>query len=214
MATKELQKVGELTMDFLILLMLVLSGVWFLRSMEQRRRVALLGSFLGKYQIEALMENLTQGYLRALGEDDPARREQILNMLAAAEQSVALQFGSFATEFARLDEEPARVSTVGMALPFATRLLPRATFDVREAFRIHARGLAQAASNEMQRSPRDKAFTMSAELLLMQHTCHWFCRSKATASARTLVRHQTPYEQLVASVAPATRRDYLALVQG
>jgi len=62
-------------MDFLILAMLGVSGVWLLRSGEQRRRVALLGSFLGKYQIEALMENLTQGYLRALGEDDPARRE-------------------------------------------------------------------------------------------------------------------------------------------
>lgn len=214
MATKERQKVNGLTMDFLILVMLVLSGVWFLRSVEQRRRVALLGSFLGKYQIESLMENLTQGYLRALGEDDPARREQILNMLVAAEQSVALQFGSFATEFARVDEEQARVSTLGMALPFATRLLPGATFDVREAFRIHARGLAEAAGNERQRSPRDKAFTMSAELLLMQHTCHWFCRSRATASARTLLRHQTPYEQLVASVAETTRRDYLALVKG
>lgn len=200
-------------MDILILLMLGVLGVWLLRSGEQRRRVALLGSFLGKYQIEALMENLTQGYLRALGEDDPARREQILNMLASAEQSVAQQFGSFASEFGRLDDEPTRVSTLGMALPFATRLLPQATFDVREAFRIHARGLAQAASNELQRSTRDKAFTMSAELLLMQHTCHWFCRSKATASARTLLRHQTPYEQLVASVAPATSRDYLALIQ-
>ena len=201
-------------MDILILAMLGVSGVWLLRSGEQRRRVALLGSFLGKYQIEALMENLTQGYLRALGEDDLARREQILNMLASAEQSVAQQFGSFASEFGRLDDEPTRVSTLGMALPFATRLLPKATFDVREAFRIHARGLAQAASNELQRSPRDKAFTMSAELLLMQHTCHWFCRSKATASERTLLRHQTPYEQLVASVAPSTRRDYLGLVQG
>lgn len=201
-------------MDFLILVMLGLSGVWFLRSAEQRRRVALLGGFLGKYQIEKLMESLTQGYLRALGEDDPVRREQILNMLVAAEQSVALQFGSFATEFARLDEEQTRVSTLGMALPFATRLLPGATFDVREAFRIHARGLAEAAGNASQRSARDKAFTMSAELLLMQHTCHWFCRSRATASARTLLRHQTPYEQLVASVAESTRRDYRALVKG
>ncbi|KRC03156.1 hypothetical protein ASE11_24925 [Hydrogenophaga sp. Root209] len=201
-------------MDVLILVMLVAVGVWFLRSGEQRRRIALLGSFLGKYQIEALMENLTQGYLRALGEDDPARRQQILNMLNTAEQSVAQQFGSFATEFSRLDEAQTRVSKLGVALPFADRLFPKATFDVREAFRIHARGLADAASNELHRSPRDKAFTMSAELLLMQHTCHWFCRSLATASARTLVRHQTPYAQLVASVGPATRRDYEAMLRG
>lgn len=201
-------------MDVLILVMVGVSGVWLLRASEQRRRIALLGSFLGKYQIEALMENLTQGYLRALGENDPARRGQILNLLNAAEQSVAQQFGSFALEFSRLDEAQTRVSTLGVALPFADRLFPKATFDVREAFRIHARGLADAASNDLHRSPRDKAFTLSAELLLMQHTCHWFCRSLATASARSLLRHQTPYPQLVASVAPATRRDYQALLRG
>ncbi len=200
-------------MDALILVMLVVSGVWLLRAGEQRRRIALLGSFLGKYQIEALMETLTQGYLRALGEDDPERREQILNMLDAAERSVAQQFGSFAVEFSRLDEAQTRVSQLGVALPFADRLFPKATFDVREAFRIHARGLADAAGNDLNRSPRDKAYTMSAELLLMQHTCHWFCRSLATASARTLMRHQTPHAQLVASVAPATRRDYEALLR-
>lgn len=201
-------------MDVLILVMVGVSGVWLLRASEQRRRIALLGSFLGKYQIEALMENLTQGYLRALVENDPARRGQILNLLNAAEQSVAQQFGSFALEFSRLDEAQTRVSTLGVALPFADRLFPKATFDVREAFRIHARGLADAASNDLHRSPRDKAFTLSAELLLMQHTCHWFCRSLATASARSLLRHQTPYPQLVASVAPATRRDYQALLRG
>ncbi|WP_300650975.1 hypothetical protein [Hydrogenophaga sp.] len=201
-------------MDALILVMLVVSGVWLLRAGEQRRRIALLGSFLGKYQIEALMETLTQGYLRALGEEDPERREQILNMLDAAERSVAQQFGSFAVEFSRLDEAQTRVSQLGVALPFADRLFPKATFDVREAFRIHARGLADAAGNHLNRSPRDKAYTMSAELLLMQHTCHWFCRSLATASARTLMRHQTPHAQLVASVAPATRRDYEALLRG
>jgi hypothetical protein len=201
-------------MDGLILVLLMAGGLWIVRSNEQRRRIALLGRCLGQYQIEALMENLTQGYLRALGEDDPERRQQILNMLNSAEQSVAMQFGSFATEFARLDEAQTRVSKLSVALPWADRLFPKATFDVRKAFSIHARGLAQVASNELGHSPRDKAFTMSAELLLMQHTCHWFCRSLATASARTLRRHQTPYAQLVASVSPATRRDYEALLRG
>jgi hypothetical protein len=56
------------------------------------------------------------------------------------------------------------------------------------------------------------AFTMSAELFLMQHTCHWFCKSKTVASARMLARHKTSYEQLVASVAPDTRTAYCALV--
>jgi hypothetical protein len=49
-------------------------------------------------------------------------------------------------------------------------------------------------------------------MFLMQHSCHWFCKSKAVASARLLVRHKTSYEQVLASVAPETRRAYLALV--
>jgi hypothetical protein len=56
------------------------------------------------------------------------------------------------------------------------------------------------------------AFTISAELFLMQHTCHWFCKSKTVASARVLARHKTTYEQLVAAVAPDTRAAYCALV--
>lgn len=67
------------------------------------------------------------------------------------------------------------------------------------------------ARNDAGLSPRDKAFTMTAELLLMQHTCHWFCKSKTVASARTLARHQTPHAQLVAAVSPETRAAYLAL---
>jgi hypothetical protein len=57
------------------------------------------------------------------------------------------------------------------------------------------------------------AFTMTAELFLMQHTCHWFCKSKTVASARMLALHQTPYAQLVASVGPDTREAYCALLR-
>jgi hypothetical protein len=46
----------------------------------------------------------------------------------------------------------------------------------------------------------------------MQHTCHWFCRSKSVASARMLARHRTSYEQVVGAVLPQTRSDYLGLV--
>jgi hypothetical protein len=61
-------------------------------------------------------------------------------------------------------------------------------------------------------SARDRAYAISAELLLMQHTCHWFCRSKLVASARMLSRHRTSYDQLVSAVLPQTRSEYLALV--
>ena len=53
----------------------------------------------------------------------------------------------------------------------------------------------------------------AAELFLMQHTCHWFCRSKTLTSARMLMRHQTPYTQLLASVSPETRQVYGALIR-
>ncbi len=201
-------------MDFLILAILLALGVWVLKSREQRRRIVLLGSSLGSYRIEKLMEDLTQGYLRCLGEDDPERREQIWSLLHGTEEALSNQFTRFASEFARIDAAETRVSTLPVAIPFAHKLFPRATFDLRKAFAIHARGIADAASNRQQQTPKSKAFTMLAELFLMQHSCHWFCRSKTVASARMLARHQTRYEQLVASVAPDTRRAYSALIAG
>ena len=61
-------------------------------------------------------------------------------------------------------------------------------------------------------APRDTAYTLSAELFLMQHTCHWYCRSRAVASARLLARHQPTYAQVLAAVAPSTRQAYRELV--
>ena len=199
-------------MDLLILAALVAFGVHLLKSREQRQRIALLGSHLGHFQIEKLMENLTEGYLRALGENDAERREQIWRLLRTTELQLAEQFSRFSAEFAQVPAEEARVSRLPVAIPYANVLLPGSTFDVRQAFAIHARGIANAADEHAGRSQKDKAFTMSAELFLMQHTCHWFCKSKAVASARMLARHQTAYAQLVAAVTPATRRAYNALV--
>lgn len=199
-------------MDFLILAALVVIGAFALKSRDQRGRIVLLASHLGQYQIEKLMENLTQGYLRCLGEDDPERRTQIWNLLNSTEDALANQFQGFAAEFSRLDGTATRVSTLPIALPYAAKLFPNATFDLRKAFAIHARGIADTAKNARQLTPKRKAFTMSAELFLMQHTCHWYCKSKTVASARMLARHQTRYEQLIDAVSPETRQAYTALV--
>jgi hypothetical protein len=199
-------------MEIFTLVMLIVIGSTLLKSNEQRQRIALLASHLGNYQIEKLMENLTEGYLRCLGESDLERREQIWALLDGAEAKLSSQFGSFAAEFARLDEASTRVSKFPIGIPYATRLVPAATFDARKAFAIHARGIASVMRNEAGRSARDKAFTMSAELFLMQHSCHWFCKSKVVASARMLTRHKTSYQQLVDAVSPETRSAYLALV--
>ncbi len=193
-------------MDILITVLAALAVTAFLNLQDQKRRIALLGQHLGRYRIEALMEELAQGYLRALGENDPQRREQIWSLLAGAETAIADQFNRFASEFARVDEAAARVGK--LPLPWASRLFPRATFDLREALRIHARGIAEAVANPRQRAARDKAFILSAELFLMQHTCHWYCRSQAIASARLLKRHQVSHAQVLASVSPETRQAY------
>jgi len=200
-------------MDILVFVPLaLLLGFQYLKTQEQRRRIALLGGYLSQYQIEKLMENLTQGYLRALDEEDPERRAQIWSMLGTAEQELSSQFSRFVEDFAKVWNGQTQASTLAFAFPYADRLFPRATFDVRHALAIHAQGIAAAAENRGGRSLRDKAYTLSAELFLMQHTCHWFCRSKAVASARMLARHQTRYAQLLEAVSPETRQAYAALV--
>jgi hypothetical protein len=185
--------------------------LYVLNSQDQRRRIALLGSHLGRFQIEKLMESLTQGYLRCLDESDADRRAQIWSMLHASEEVLADQFRRFALDFGKVDEAQARVSRIPFAFPFADRLFPAATFDARQAFAIHARGIADAAANVLQQTPAQRAFMLSAELFLKQHTCHWYCRSKVVASARLLARHKTSHQLALDSVAPATRAAYRSL---
>ena len=199
-------------MDIFVALMLIAFSAYTLSARAQKRRIALLGSHLSKYQIENLMERLTEGYLRALGEDDAERRAQVWSVLATAETVLSEQFNRFALDFAKVDEADARVSRLPLAVPYATRLFPRATFDMRKALSMHAHAIGSAVANRANQSQKDKAYTLCAELFLMQHTCHSFCRSKAVASARLLARHKTSYAQVLAAVAPQTRHDYGRLV--
>lgn len=198
-------------MDFFVLATLIAMGAYLLKSRDERRRIALLGSHLGNYQIEKLMQSLIEGYLRALGESDPDRREQIWGLLNASEIKLCDQVSRFVAGFSRVEAKDARVSKLAWPIPCADRLFPKATFDLRKLLSIHAQGLAHAAKNSLNRPPKSKAFAMLAELLLMQHSCHWFCKSRAVASARLLVRHKTPYALVLESVLPDTRNAYCAL---
>lgn len=193
---------------------LIATGTFMLNAKEQRRRVALLGSHLANYQIEKLMEALTDGYLRALGEPTDERRTQIWNLLSTTESQLSEQLTRLAADFSKVDDVRARISRLSIALPFVETMLPGFTFDMRRALAIHAQGVANVVQNTGHLSPKDRAYMMTAELFLMQHTCHWYCKSKTIASARLLARHKTPHEQLVASVSPSTRKAYLALIQG
>ena len=197
-------------MDVLLLLVAALAFAWA-KKKDQSERIALLGSTLSRFDIEKLMESLTDGYLRALGEEDAERQAQVWSYLEVQEQTLSEQFAAFAAEFATLEASATRVSRLPIAIPYAARWWPAAGFDAREAFAVHARGIAAVVENRAGLAPKRRAFTLSAELFLMQHTCHWYCRSKTVASARLLARHKTAYQQVLQSVSVATRDAYLAL---
>lgn len=197
-------------MDVLLLLVAAFAFAWA-KKKDQSERIALLGSTLSRFDIEKLMESLTDGYLRALGEEDAERQAQVWSYLEVQEQTLSEQFAAFAAEFATQDASATRVSRLPIAIPYAARWWPSAGFDAREAFAVHARGIAAVVENRAGLAPKRRAFTLSAELFLMQHTCHWYCRSKTVASARLLARHKTAYQQVLQSVSVGTRDAYLAL---
>ena len=199
-------------MDILVLALLLGGVAHFFQRRDEHRRILLLGSHLGQYQIEKLMETLTEGYMRALGEADPARQHQIWSMLTTAEAALCEQFKRFAKDFARLDAGLTRASKLSWSIFYTGRLFPGSTFDFREALKTHARGICEAVHRDVDVSPKDKAFTVLAELYLMQHSCHWFCKTKGVASTRLILRHQTPYAKVLESVTPGTRQAYTALV--
>ena len=196
----------------LLLLILALAGYVF-QVRDERRRVGLLATYLGHYQIEQLMATLTEGYMRALGETDAARQQQIWSMLGSAETALSEQFQKFVADFARVDETAARVSKLPISIFYTGKWWPNSTFDLRKVLGVHARGISETVANTSpQRSDRDKAFTLLAEIFLMQHSCHWYCKSLGVASARLVMRHQTPYEKVLDSVSPGTRQAYTALI--
>lgn len=196
----------------IVLVLALLVAFTVLKSREQQRRIALLGSYLSRFEVEKLMKNLLDGYLRALGEGSPERQAQVWGYLASQEEQLRDQFAQFTAAFSGVWTDHARVSTLPIALPWADKLFPSAAFDLRQAFQIHAQGIEGVVRNAANATEKDRAYTLTAELLLMQHTCHWFCRSKTVASARLLKQHNTHYHQVLAGVSAQTRQRYTAMV--
>jgi hypothetical protein len=198
-------------MEFLSLLLVLATAIHWLNTQGQRQRMALLAEQLRPYQIEKTMEQLTGAYMRALGEGDAERQQHILQLQETAEQQLAKEFQDLACEFAKLPAPVTRAFKV--ALPYIDQLSPKATFDMRRMLEVHAQGIERVVSNFQGLTPKARAFRMMAEMFLMQHSCHWFCRSKTIASARMVTQHQTRYEQAFDAVSPETRQAYLAVVQ-
>lgn len=180
-------------------------------SLEQRRRVLLLGHFLRRYQIETLMQNLVDGYLQALGESDAQRRAAIWTVLDQTETQLLGQVQNLIADMGEADPRQWQASTLPLGLPLATHWAPALTFDLRKLLRVHADGMAAAMTNSEDLSQRDRAYRLCAELLLLQHSCHWYCKSRWVASARMLARHKTQYVQLLQAVSPATPKSYAGL---
>ena len=111
-------------MDFFLLLALGATGAYVLNHQQQRRRIALLARHLHPYQIERLMEQLTQGYLRAMGEQGDERRQQVLSLLAESETQLVEQFERFVDDFRRVPTALARVSRLPLGLPLPPSCCP------------------------------------------------------------------------------------------
>jgi hypothetical protein len=196
-------------MNVLVFFAVLAFSLQMRNSLEQRRRVLVLGRFLRRYQIESLMQSLVDGFLRAMGEQELGRRQSIWSMLAQTEEQLAGQFLCLLADLAaEADPRRLRASTLPLSLPLATRWLPAATFSLLDILRVHGEGISRVMGNAAGLSERDRAFCFTAELLLMQHSCHWFCKSRWVASARMLARHQTSHAQLLEAVSEPTRQAY------
>lgn len=196
-------------MDIVLLLLAVIVAWQIARVRYQRSRIVLLGSHLAGLQLERHMETLTQGYARAIQADTESRQLQILETFAPTERTVAAQVQSLANAMQKADPQATRVSTLSFCVPYIERFLPATTRDFRELLHIHAKGLRHVVDNEAQLDPKSRAYHLSAELYLLQHSCHWFCKSRAVADARLMLRHQVNHQKVLDSVSDVTRAAYL-----
>ena len=88
-------------MSVLVFFAVLAFGFQMRNALEQRQRIALLGRYLRNYQIESLMETLTQGYLRAMGESDPERRNSVWQVMGQHEERLLGQLTQLQEDLAK-----------------------------------------------------------------------------------------------------------------
>ncbi len=196
-------------MDSVILLLLAAFVVWrVLCNRYQKERIAFLAQHLTGLQLEKHMETLTQGYTRAIQESDESRQLQILDTFAPAERAAAAQIQTLADAMQKESPQDTAMPPFSFCIPYAERFLPVRMRDFRQLLQVHAAGLRHAVDNAQQWDPKTRAFHLSAELYLFQHSCHWFCKSRVVADARLQVRHQLTQQKVLDSVSEVTRTGY------
>lgn len=201
-------------MDIFLTLLIVAIAWQILRVRYQRGRIALLGSHLANLQVERYMETLTQGYTRAIHEESESRQLQVLETFAQTERAMAGQLRALAESVQKESAQATQMPALSFCVPYAERFLPIATRDFRELLNIHAAGMRQAVDNTEGWDAKTRAFHLSAELYLFQHSCHWFCKSRTVADARLMLRHQVDHQKVLASVSDVTRSAYQRWLQG
>lgn len=198
-----------------VLTLLVVVAAWqMLRVHYQRAHIALLGRHLAGLQVERHMETLTRGYARAIQEKEEARQIQMLETFEPTERAVAAQVQSLADAMRKENAQAASMGVLPVCVPYAERFLPAPVRDFRELLHIHAAGLRRVVDNEGRWDEKSRAFHLCAELYLLQHSCHWFCKSRVVANARLLLRHQVSHQKVLESVSTATRSSYLHWLRG
>lgn len=201
-------------MDIALILLMVVAAWQVLRVRYQRTHIALLGQHLANLQLERHMETLTEGYTRAIHEKEETRQIQVLETYAQTERAMAGNIQSLADTMQKETVQTASMGTLPFCVPYAERFLPSLTRDFRVLLRIHAAGLRHMVDNASRLDAKDRAYHLSAELYLLQHSCHWFCKSRAVADARLMLRHKIQHQQVLDSVSAATRSAYLQWLQG
>lgn len=201
-------------MDIALILVMIVVAWHVLRVRYQRAHIALLGGHLANLQLERHMETLTQGYVRAIREESESRQLQVLETYAQTERIVAGQVQSLANAMQKESREDASLVALAFCLPYAERFLPALTRDFRELLQIHAAGLRTVVDNDSGWDPKTRAFHLSAELYLLQHSCHWYCKSRAVADARLALRHQVTHQKTLESVSSVTHDAYQRWLQG
>ena len=149
---------------FSIVFMLGLAAM-VLNANAQRKRLAFLAGHLRPYQIEKQMESLIDGYLRALGEADPVRQQQVWGTLSTIEQSLSDQVARLAQDLHRVDATQTRMSGVPLQALLADKLPDSSVLDLRALMEVHAQGVAASARHPDDETPearKQRAFMMTA----------------------------------------------------
>lgn len=196
-------------MEIAFILLAAFVAWQLLRVRYQRSHIALLGQHLANLQLERHMETLTQGYARAIHEQDESRQLQVLETFTQTEHAVAAQIQTLADAMQKESTQATSMGALPLCLPYVEQFLPMLTRDFRKLLQIHANGLRYAVDNPDQLEAKERAFHLSAELYLFQHSCHWFCKSRAVADARLALRHQVDHKKVLNSVSAKTRSSYL-----